>query len=598
MDEQLIKTEEGINDIAPSLKLDIDDDQLVQDINKFLADSATLKEKMDQVGEDNERYWEGRNLDAERVRRQSLKINDPRMWLSLETIIPIATSRTPEPTLRCKDPELRENTKQLLMNLWEVPTDDDASDDMQSNLEMIVRHWGLNRIGILHYWYDPEIDDVRTVWRHPKQVKFDKQGKTVDECRFVALYCDDTVQGLCNKWPSKKTEILLATGRQNPDSSSVTYVEFWTNEYVAYKYLNVILEKKKNPNFDYGDMGGKNDQSVSDTVIESPEVKKQGVYNLFKKPRKPFLTLSVFQLGKTIYDDTSLFDQAKSLQDAINKEKRNITDNAADNGVLVGSGDHIDKKVLESYTGAPDEKLFLKSGNPAEALTRLQPKTMPQYVFNDLSDSKSEIDNIFGTHDTTRGERTGTKTATETQALRQGDMGRIDIISRALDRIAQEWYQAMLHMYLVFKTKPIEINSNDEEGTSIIFNRDEYLNPETGELYKVIIKVKPGSSMSIDKDAQRQEAMELMQGQMIDPISFFERMDYSNPQEMAKRLFYWLDPTLRIQLFPDLAAAQAQQQQQMQVQQQAEQQQVMENHPIEEGTPLNLPAGEPQPNLP
>lgn len=563
--------QEGVNDVAPSLRLEIEDAQLIKDINKMLSESESLQEKMKKIGEENEGYWKGKQLEEQKLRRGTAKIVNNRLFMSAETIIPIMTSRTPEPTIRLKNPELREEVKQMLMNLWEVPTDDDGAEDMQSNFEMISRHWLIYRLGVLKYWYDSEIDDIRTRFIKPNRLRFDKKGRTVDECRFIAEYCDETLEGLIAKWPDKKEEILTALGKTEVDNSSLTYIEFITNEYFAYKFLNIILEKKKNPNFDYGDMN---------------EAGKP-IFNIFKKPRKPYLVLKVFNLGDSIYDDTSLFEQARSLQDSVNKIKRNIADNAADNGVLIGSGEYMDKKVLEAYTGAPDEKLFVKSGSATEALNRLPPKQMAPYIFSDLQDTKGEIDNLFGTHDTTRGENSSKKTATESSLLRQGDMGRIDILSRALDRIAQDWYTAMLHMNLVFKTKPVEINSNDEEGTSIVFDRNKFLNPETGELYKIIIKVKPGSSMSIDKDARRAEAMQLMQGGMIDPITFFERMDYSNPQEMAKKLFMWQDPQLRMRLFPDLQAEmQAQQQQQME-----QETAVAANTPIPEGTPINLPDG-------
>lgn len=569
------QVKEGINDVVSSLQIDIDDAVLVADIDKMLNESEPLFQSIRRIGESNEKMWLGKQLDDEKVRRGKTKIIDNRLFLSAETIIPIMTSRTPEPTVRLKDSILREKVKQILMNLWEVPTDDDVMRDMQANFEMISRHWMLYRVGVLKYYYDQEIDDIRTTFVLPERVRFDAKGKTIDGCRFIAEYCDDTLKGLIAKWPKKEQEILKAAGRAQSDDSNLTYIEVWSNEYCVYKFKNVILEKKKNPNFDYGDMN----------------LEGQPKFNLFKKARKPYLILSVFNLGKGIYDDTSLIEQAKTLQDNVNKLKRNISDNASDNGVLAGSGDFIEKKVLEAYTGAPDEKLFIKSGRPSDALHRLEPKQLPAYIYQELQDTKAEIDNIFGTHDTTRGENIRQKTATESTLLRQGDMGRIDALSRALDRIAQEWYTAMLHMFLVFKTQSVEVNSNDEESTSIIFDRNEFINPETSNLYKIIIKVKPGSAMSIDKDARRMEAMELMKGGLIDPITFFERMDYSNPQEMAKKLFLWKSNPL--ELFPDLQA-------QAQAQQAAQQQQQIEmeaNKPITEGTTIQLPDNL-QPNQP
>ena len=559
--------EEGVSEIAPSLKLDIDDDELVKTIDILIESAEGKKNEVMKLGAKNEKYWKAIQLDPLKTEDWRSQIVDNRIFLSMETIIPIMTARTPEVTVRLKDNELREKVKQMCMNLWEVPNDDDADCAMQANVEMMSRHWMVYHAGVMKYFYDPEIDDVRTVYVHPDKIILDHTADNIYNSRFIAELCEDTLDGLKKRFPAKAKEIQKKfIGTTNSGLSKVTFVEFWTPEYVCYKMQNIILEKKKNPNFDYGDM---NTEGVD--------------FNLFKKPRVPYLILNVFNLGKYIYDDTTLIEQAMTLQDGVNKRKNQINDNASDNGVLAGSGDSIDRKVLEAYTGAPNEKLWIREGNVKEALHRLDPKQLPAFVFQDLLDSKGEIDNIFGAHSTTRGERAEPKTLGEAQLLKQGDMGRIDLFTRALDRLAQEWYTAMLHMYLVFKTEPVEIESDDENNVPIIFDRREFINQETGKLMKIRIKVKAGSAMSIDKDSRRAEAVQLAQANLIDPITFFERMDYANPQEMALKLLMW--QTNPISLFPEMS-----EQQQAQEQTQAQQQQeTATNTPFPEGTPINIP---------
>lgn len=578
--KQESKSEE-VTDLVTSLTLDMEDEELVSTIDTLVSESSKNAEAMEKLGEDNEKYWKGHQLDPSKFHDHQTPVNDNRIFLSTETVIPIMTSRTPEPTVRLKDAALREQVKQFLMNLWEVPTDDCITRDMQAVIEMVARHWMIYRIGIIKYFYDPEIDGMRTIFVRPPKVIFDKEGTTVDDCRFIGEYADSTVDGLFEEFPKKEKEITEVIGK-NRGMSKIKYLEFWTDEYVCYKFKNIILEKKKNPNFDYGDLNGTG----------------KPIFNIFKKARKPYIVLNLFNLGKSIYDDTSLIEQSKSLQDSVNKTKRNIADNSSDNGVLAGSGDFIDKKVLEAYTGAPDEKIWIKSGDVRQALMRLEPKQIAVHTTNDLNDSKTEIDNIFGSHSTTRGEVKGSKTLGEAQLLRTGDMGRIDLMSRALDRVSQEWYTAMLHMLFVFTTTPKEMNSNDEEGTSLIFDRTQFIAPETGGLMKIIVKVKPGSAMSIDKDARRAEAMELATGKLMDPITFYERMDYSNPRKMAERLFLW--STNPIVLFPELLA-----QQQAQEAATAEAERAVAeneananvdkaaNTPLPEGTVVNLPTNQP-----
>lgn len=564
------EAQESIDEISPTLKLDIPDDDLVRDINKLVSESENKREDLNKVGKDNENYWKADQIDPVRLQDWQSKIVDNRLFMSVETVIPIMTSRTPEPTLRLGDGDLRENTKQFLMNLWEVPNDDVASPGMQEIFEMVSRHWMIYRIGVLKYYYDAEIDDMVSTYVHPNKMVFDNKARNFKESRFVGEYVDDTLKEMEDKFPAEKIKALKELlGKEGGEMTKINYLEFWTPEYVVYKFKEIILDKKKNPNWDYGDLGG-------------------GQFNLFKAPRIPYLALNVFNLGNGVYDDTSLMDQAKKLQDGVNKRKNQINDNANDNGVLIGSGEYIDKKVLEGYTGSPREKLWLKKGNPSDAIARLAPKQMAAHVYQDLQDSKSEIDNMFGAHSTTRGERGQQKTLGEARLLKQGDLGRIDLLSRALDRLAEDWYASMLHMNLVFKDKPKKVNSNDEDGTEIIFDRNEYLD-EQGQLKSIIIKVKAGSAMSIDKDVRRAEAVELAAQGLIDPITFYERMDYANPREMAMQLLLW--QTNPMSLFPELIA----QQQLRESEAQAQQEETTSNVPLPEGTIINLPGGEQAP---
>ena len=59
-----------------------------------------------------------------------------------------------------------------------------------------------------------------------------------------------------------------------------------------------------------------------------------------------------------------------------------------------------------------------------------------------------------------------------------------------------------------------------------------------------------------DPASQRGEALELWAQNGIDPITFFDRLEFPNPRESAKNLYLWMsDP---VALFPDLQAEQLQ----------------------------------------
>ena len=106
------------------------------------------------------------------------------------------------------------------------------------------------------------------------------------------------------------------------------------------------------------------------------------------------------------------------------------------------------------------------------------------------------------------------------------------------------------------------------------------VNSEFGKT-KLLVGVKEGSMIPHDPINKRNEAIDLWTAQGIDPITFFDRLEFPNPREAAKNLFLWkADP---IALFPDLQQAQ-QQQQVIQQQQMAQQQQsqVQEQQKVEQ----------------
>ena len=65
-----------------------------------------------------------------------------------------------------------------------------------------------------------------------------------------------------------------------------------------------------------------------------------------------------------------------------------------------------------------------------------------------------------------------------------------------------------------------------------------------------MVSVREGSMIPKDPLLKRNEAVQLYQIGALDPITLFERLDFPNPTESAKRLFLWQNSPQ--QLFPDV----------------------------------------------
>ena len=543
------KTQEGKGESVDELYLEMEDLELCTLIDKRIESVREENANLERVGNENENYWLGKQIDRKKLRDFKSRIVENVIFQSIETVVPIITSRTPEPVVQSAQPtepsmKLSKQIQKVLMHKFD-------RDKLKGKFQMIARLHQLNRIGILKYRYDQETDDIVTEYVRKQNVILDKHGE------WVAEFLEEPISEILKKFPDKTNEIIKEFGLRaefdregNYDpttldskalATKVKYIEFWTADYVCWKYKRTVFGKMKNPNFDYRgvekEIADENGQVVNTELY---------FYNYFDKPKIPYIFLNAFNLGKTIWDDTSLTEQGIPLQDAINKRLRQIDDNASDNGVLMGSGDYITKEELAKYVGDPEDKLWTEHGNPAEGISRLAPKQQPAYVYDSYLGLKSSVDNVLGVHSTTRGERQGKETLGGRQILREADFGRIDLLVRGLEQVADELYKAWVHMMKVYFTQAHYERILGKEGAQevIEYSRDSI---EDG----IEISVKEGSTLPVDKVSQRAEALELAQMGQIDPITLFEKLDWPDPRESAKRFFLW--KTKPMALFPELA---------------------------------------------
>ncbi len=148
----------------------------------------------------------------------------------------------------------------------------------------------------------------------------------------------------------------------------------------------------------------------------------------------------------------------------------------------------------------------------------------------DMQDSKNEIDNLYGTHSTTRGERSEQETARGREILRVGDEDRQAIIGRAMERMLTELYRAWTQLIKVYYVEDqlMPILGKDKETEYLTISRN---NIEDG----IEIDVEAGSTLPDDKVAQRAEAIQLRQLQSITTEKLYEKLGWENPMEEAKK---------------------------------------------------------------
>jgi len=522
---------EGVNERRNSLDLDIEDVELAKIIDSRISESAALKSQIDKINEMNENFYLGNQLDESKLHDHQAKIVSNRIFLAIETIVPILATKKRDPIVMAaqqtdESRELALLTQDYLSWKWNEQR-------MLLKLTDIIKFNQLYRLCALKYRFVGEpYNDYIVELKRPECLIIDNKANE-DDVEFIGEYCEDTIKGLFRKFTvdnngkenkSKQEEILreLSITKDQLDTK-VTYLEFWTNEFVVWKLRNVILDKRKNPNWFWGE-------------------KK---YNHFLTPQKPYILFRNQSLLKNIYSDTTALEQSKPLQMNINKRKRQISDNADQaSGTFIFNEKFISKKEAAKFVGAPNQHIMYNGEqSPNEVIGRIYPKELGQQVFVDLQDDKSEIDNIFGTHSTTRGERTGQKTAREATMLRESDFGRLDLQSQYIDMKVESLFNAFVQMSLVYydKMKTIKILGADRAEKYIEFNRN---NIEDG--IEVIVKTEP----LLAKAEESEKYMMMFQAGLIDPLTMYEKMNLANPKELTRRnLIYKIDPRVYMAQF-------------------------------------------------
>jgi len=121
--------------------------------------------------------------------------------------------------------------------------------------------------------------------------------------------------------------------------------------------------------------------------------------NHFEIKKKPYVFLSVFNLQKHPYDDTGIINQVLSLQDSVNKRKRQIDKNIDGvNGGFVVSGDAFSKEQAAEVADTIRDggTLYVPSGDVNNAYKKEMSTPLPQQVYTELQDSRNELRGIFG----------------------------------------------------------------------------------------------------------------------------------------------------------------------------------------------------------
>lgn len=269
-------------------------------------------------------------------------------------------------------------------------------------------------------------------------------------------------------------------------------------------------------------------------------------FNFFESPRKAYIIATIFNNENSPIGRTDMITLSAELQRGIDKRKMDIDENCElANGVL---------KVDASVMGKSDAqrirfetKGVIWGKGVKDGVTRETGQTLPDMVFKDMLDSRSEIDNIMAATSAFRGEREGQETKAGRLALVQQSYLRLNELVQVVDYVSKEVFDWAFQLAKTRYTEYHYANTTgkDSNNETIELIQDDFI---AGSEVTIIA----GKSLPKDDEFKFEQAQNDVKAGYISPIDYLQIAQYDNAKELAKNaVMYHLSPVAAVGMTPD-----------------------------------------------
>jgi len=550
--------------------LELSDEALLQLKKKWEAKYAPYEAAIKLRQQANKTYYLGRQKEGGAMATtDGQPISANLLFEAEETFLPAALAKNPEPVVWADDTKEGDKQANDIKRMLQYHADVLV---LRRKLTLMTRHWSIYLIGIIKHGWDSEIEEISSEVRKPQNFIFDPDGY-IDSYGDLIGYLGEritvTAEKLCELFPKYTSYITaIVDGKMGTD---VVYTEWWNDNYTFTTFKDKILDKSKNPHFNYSKKEVTLDE---DGLPQETEVKGR---NHFARPKMPYTFLSVFSLGERPHDETGLIEQNIPNQRRISRRTEQIDFNLSrqNNSTVFSENNFTQETAKQAATAmAKGHPVLVPSGGPiSEAIHKIDASALPAGFFTALENDKSDLRSIFGTEGITAKREKREQKVGEMVMDNQHDTSRIgggigDAIEQVADNIFNWWVQ----LYYVYYDEP-------HYGRIIgQMKAVEYVQLSSASLTsKVVVSVSPDSMKPKDEVTEMNQAMALFQAGALDPKTLLTRVNFPDPQTTAEQtVLFRLDPQAYFQLnFPEVAQElQRIQQQAMQAQMAAQQQQM------------------------
>ncbi len=466
--------------------------------------------------------------------------------------------------------------------------------NVKETFRMGYRNLYFGRLFVLKAFWNPTINDFDFRALDPRKVRFGKHARKEQDSEFAIEEIEDNLCAVIERFPAKKEELMKKYGItddaqlyiKNPD---VTYKESWIGNYVIFKLDTIILDTIKNPYWDWdgiliteeeeqelstleGDSRRQKLQTIKldqntrkesqiDTPIpedaeegysetpQEPSVNYKPYYfNYFDHPRKPYIFGTIFNNENTPIGRTDMITLSTELQRGIDKRKTDIDENAE----LVNGIVKVDAAVMGKSDAQRirfETRGIIWGKGVKDGVTRETGSPLPQMVFDDMIDSRQEIDNIMAASSAFRGEREGQETKAGRLALIQQSFLRLNELVQLGDFVAKEVFDWGMQLAKTRYTEYHYAKWMGKEGAREVIEliQDDF---ETGTEVKIIA----GKSLPVDDEFKFEQAQNDFKEGALGLTDYLEAANYDDAKEKAiNAVKYRVNPVVAVGISPEEA---------------------------------------------
>lgn len=288
--------------------------------------------------------------------------------------------------------------------------------------------------------------------------------------------------------------------------------------------------------------------TTTETPINPTDLKPY-FFNYFDNPRKPYIFATIFNNENTPIGRTDMITLSSELQRSIDKRKMDIDENAE----LVNGMLKVDSSVMPKNDAQRirfETKGIIWGKGVAAGVTREMGNPLPEFVHQDMLDSRSEIDNIMAASSAFRGEREGQETKAGRLALIQQSYLRLNELVQVVDFVSQEIFSWGMQLAKTRYTEYHYAKWMGKEGAREVIEliQDDFENGSE-------VVITSGKTLPVDNEFKFEQAQNDVEKGYISPVDYLEIAQYDNAKELAQNAVkYKINPIVASGIAPEEAA--------------------------------------------